>query len=207
MVRVGLYKEAREKFSFSLSERPNSPGLKGQTDSLANISSSDNHSENVKMIVRQIVDMIKVNSKGMGIAELKKRHTKLSIEVMARSIWNSSIIPNPEMNHTGIDEASDSSLLPLELQQECLHYLETFSVPNGDSKELVAFFISQNMIKEACKVVVSQHLPTNIFVDIVVTSCIQKNQAGILQSVLGNIDSSLSLVRHYLIGMLSLIHI
>eukprot|EP00943_MAST-04B_sp_MAST-4B-sp1_P005186 g5186.t1 len=204
LVRVGLYKEAREKFSFSLSERSNninSPRGEDQTDSLATISGSDNHSENVKMIVRQIVDMIKVNSKGMGIAELRKRHTKLSIEVMARSIWNSSIISNPEMNHTRMDVASDSSLLPLELQQECLHYLETYSVPNGDSKELVAFFISQNMIKEACKVVVSQHLPTNIFVDIVVTSCIQKNQAGILQSVLGNIDSSLSLVRHYLIGM------
>lgn len=194
LVRVGLYNEAREKFSFSLS---------GSIDSTiqSNEKKTTTDSENVKMIVRQIVEMIKVNSKGMGIAELKKRHMQLSIEVMARSIWNSSIVSNDEIHLRSMDKVADSSLLPLELQKECLHYLETYSVPNGDSKELVAFFVSQNMIKEACKVVVSQHLPTNIFVDIVVTACVEQNQADILQTVLGNIDSSLDLVRHYLIGM------
>ena len=53
-------------------------------------------------------------------------------------------------------QKNDATLLPLELQQECLHYLETYSVPNGD-QELVAFYVSQDMIKEACKVVVPQH--------------------------------------------------
>ena len=40
-----------------------------------------------------------------------------------------------------------------------------------------------------------------VFVDIVVTACIENDRAIELQNVLGSIDSSLNLVRHYLIGM------
>ena len=195
LVRVGLYEDARKKFDLSLGTTSGENGNVIGNKEDANKASC----ENVKQIVRQIVNMIKANSKGMGIAEMRRRHKVLSIEVMARKVWNTNL----NFNHikTPKSQKEDATLLPLELQQECLHYLETYSVPNGDSQELVAFYVSQDMIKEACKVVVSQHLSTKIFVDIVVTACIENNRAIELQNVLGGIDSSLNLVRHYLIGM------
>merc|ERR1711871_505155 len=198
LVRVGLYEDARKKFAQSLGKssgenRKDDGGFGNQNDA------KTTSSETVKQVVRQIVNMIKANSKGMGIAELRRRHKVLSIEVMARKVWNANL--NIRYDNMPKSQKNDATLLPLELQQECLYYLETYSMPNGDSQELVAFYVSQDMIKEACKVVVSQHLSTKVFVDIVVTACIENDRAIELQNVLGSIDSSLNLVRHYLIGM------
>ena len=157
LVRVGLYEDARKKFAQSLGKssgenRKDDGGFGNQKDA------KTTSSETVKQVVRQIVNMIKANSKGMGIAELRRRHKVLSIEVMARKVWNANL--NIRYDNMPKLQKDDATLLPLELQQECLHYLETYSVPNGDSQELVAFYVSQDMIKEACKVVVSQHLST-----------------------------------------------
>merc|ERR1711871_1255357 len=135
LVHMGEFSEARKKFAACLPKLP---------------------SDTVKLFVRQVVSIIKNNAlHPCGLENISKRHADSSFKVMSNGIWSSKFVNKEPMSPSQgrvIEKKEEGNLskndgkLSLELRSECLHYLETYSVPHGDSKELVAFFISQNLV-------------------------------------------------------------
>ena len=203
LVRMGEFGDAREKFAACL------PRLE---------------SKEVKLYVRQIVAIIKNGAlHPCGLDDLQKRHIKSSFKVLTHDIWKAKPTRKKALTSTtstsaekyGVGstafsgpaaEESHSGVLSDSLRDECLHYLQAYGVKHGDSEELVDFYMSQGLLNDACRVIVAQHLPTSVFVDIVVTACVKRSQVVKLQDVLGHIDGSLTIVRPYVIGMCSWLH-
>eukprot|EP00945_MAST-04E_sp_MAST-4E-sp1_P004972 g4972.t1 len=188
LVRMGEFREARVKFAACLPKLP---------------------SDRVNMFVREIVSIIKNNAlHPCGMEDITDRHVDSSFIVMSEGIWSSKPMDTLALTNKQMDSSAskkEGNLSP-ELRSECLHYIETYSVAHGGSKDLVKFYISQSLVKEACLCVVAQRLPKSIFVEIVVRSSVDKGHTSELIKILERIDASLTVVRPYLQGMCQWLH-
>ena len=78
--------------------------------------------------------------------------------------------------------------------EECVFFLKNYGTP----QLLINFLVQKGLLEEACKYVFLENLPTSVFVNEILETCILKNQVSKLQEVIQKLDPNLQRSWNYL---------
>ena len=79
--------------------------------------------------------------------------------------------------------------------EECVFFLKNYETP----QLLINFLVQKGLLEEACKYIFLENLPTSVFVNEILETCILKNQVfSKLQEVIQKLDPNLQRSWNYL---------
>jgi len=185
LLEMGFFDEAKEKFKYCLVPTYEEARKSGSRTKMG--------VENDGLLSRIIKKL--ESGPSQDAVELRSLHSDL-LQQISPSRSHSRTKGRSVKRRMGSKRGSVSNLDSIRLMQ-CVYYLRLF----GSPRMLVNFWISHNLVDDACSFILTNNLSPKIFIDEVFTYCIARSAISDLKRAMLSVDPKLSASKPYLLAL------